>query len=75
MPHFLGYETKSGPHKKFRDFAEAQKFAQTLGLSLRYDWQKWLKKGRRPHDIPAKPNVVYKNKGWNGWTDFLQGDK
>jgi hypothetical protein len=74
-PDFFGYETISGPHKKFRDFSEAQTFAQTLGLSLRYDWQKWLKKGKRPHDIPAKPNVVYKDKGWNGWTDFLKGDK
>ena len=75
MPHFLGYETKSGPYKKFRDFAEARTFAQTLGLSLRYDWQKWLKKGMRPHYIPAKPDVVYKDKGWDGWTDFLKGDK
>ncbi|MFL2495032.1 MAG: DEAD/DEAH box helicase family protein, partial [Porticoccaceae bacterium] len=73
-PDFFGYEPISGP-KKFRDFAEAQTFAQTLGLSLRADWQKWLKTGRRPHDIPAKPNVVYKDEGWDGWTDFLQGDK
>jgi len=73
-PDFFGYEPISGP-KKFRDFAEAQTFAQTLGLSLRADWQKWLKTGRRPHYIPAKPNVVYKDEGWDGWTDFLQGDQ
>ncbi len=70
QPDFFGYDPIGGP-KKFMDFGEARSFAQTLGLSLRADWQKWLKTGRRPHNIPAKPDVVYKDNGWNGWPDFL----
>ncbi len=74
MPHFLGYEVWNGP-KIFRSFAEARSFAQKLNFAIKADWDNWKKEGGRPNDIPAKPNVVYKDKGWNGWTDFLQGDK
>lgn len=74
-PDFLGYKTVSGPHKKFKTFIEARRYARSLNLSIRHDWQKWLKKGERPNDIPAKPDVVYKNKGWKGWSNYLRPNK
>ena len=32
---------------------------------------KYISTGKRPADIPAKPHVVYDNKGWLSWPDFL----
>jgi len=57
--------------KKFRTFEEARKFVQTLGLKSSTEWSNYCKSGKKPTDFPAKPNVVYKNKGWTNWGDWL----
>lgn len=73
--HFLGTEEKK-KESRFRSFEEARKFARSLTLKDSKEWSlysagKLKGKGRRPKDIPAAPNTVYKNEGWKGFGDFL----
>jgi len=56
---------------RFRSFPEARKFALTLGLDRKKDWMAFAKGPKRPYDIPSRPEIYYKNKGWTDWGDFL----
>ncbi len=57
--------------KECRSFEDARIFSQTLKLKSYKEWQKYCKDNTIPKNIPRNPNAVYKNKGWNGWGDFL----
>ncbi len=58
-----------------RPFDEAVTFARSLDLASRSDWYDWKKQpGNQPSDIPAAPDVAYKNEGWRGWPHFLGTD-
>ncbi|MBE0573901.1 hypothetical protein IH575_03295 [Candidatus Dojkabacteria bacterium] len=66
----------SRKRKKFRPFQQARKFVRNLGLKNQQEWAKYRRgqmpeKGNKPDDIPAAPHVVYKNKGWVGWGNWL----
>ena len=50
-------------------FAHALKFASVL------EYVEWAKSDARPGDIPASPSNVYKNKGWQGWYNWLGKQK
>jgi len=55
----------------WRSFEKACKFVRGLGLKGQAEWQKWIKSGERPNDIPSNPARVYKDKGWIDWGDWL----
>jgi len=57
--------------KQFRDFESAQEFVQSLGLKSKKEWKEYCKSGDKPDDIPSSPDIIYKNKGWNGYGDWL----
>ncbi len=52
-------------------FDEARNYAQSLNLKSSSQWKEYSKSGKRPEDIPARPNEVYKDKGWISWGDWL----
>jgi len=56
---------------KFILFEEAKKFAHSLKLKGTKEWYRYCKSMAKPMDIPARPDVQYKNKGWTNWGDFL----
>jgi len=56
---------------KFLTFDEALAVAQSLGLAKQKEWYVWCKEGRRPLNVPAAPNAVYKDRGWQGWGQWL----
>jgi hypothetical protein len=56
--------------KQFRDFNDAKKFVQRLGLKGVNDWTEYCKSGKKPNDVPSTPRKVYKNM-WKGWGDWL----
>ena len=56
---------------KYRSFEDARKFACSLNFKGVNDWYKFCLSGNRPSDIPSNPSQVYKDKGWNGFGDFL----
>jgi superfamily II DNA or RNA helicase len=57
--------------REYREFAEARKFARRLRLNSYEEWRLFSKSEELPPDIPANPNVVYKNQGWSGIGDWL----
>ena len=57
--------------KQFRSFESAKKFVQKQKIQSSIEWWKYCKSGKRPEDIPYKPQESYKNKGWISWGDFL----
>src|SRR5687767_8980826 len=62
---------KKPPGRNWRPFKEARSFAHNLKYKNKTQWAIWAKSHVRPDDIPATPNEVYINKGWNGWGDWL----
>jgi hypothetical protein len=58
-------------NNKFKLFEEAREFARSLGLKSENEWREYKKTGLKPENIPAKPEMVYKNKGWKGFKDWL----
>ena len=72
---WLGTENIRGP-EQFRPFEEARAFARSLNLSGEHKWRKFLRgslrgKGKKPNNIPACPQLVYRDKGWCGWGDWF----
>ena len=56
---------------KYLSFADAHKFVQKHNLKSRKDWLNWCKNGSRPANIPASPDQVYKDQGWQGFGHWL----
>lgn len=71
--HFLGVNN-SFPMARtsIRSYEDAKKFASKLGFKTRADWFLFSKAGKRPLDIPGRPDFVYREmKQWVSWKDFL----
>ena len=64
----------------WRPFEEARAFVHTLELKGQKEWNAYSRgdmpeKGTRPPDIPGRPDLVYKDKGWIGIRDWLGTSK
>ncbi len=57
--------------RKFRSFADARKFAQTLGFRSSQQYRDWHRL-HRPTDLPSNPAATYADEGFLDWPDFLQ---
>jgi superfamily II DNA or RNA helicase len=57
--------------KKYFSYREAKKKIKKLNLKNIVDFRNLSKKNLLNKKIPKVPNDFYKNKGWNGWGDFL----
>lgn len=68
---WLGTGTIASSQRKFKPFAQARSFAQSLRLGSYGGWRVFCKSGHLPPDIPANPYSTYKEKGWEGWGDWL----
>jgi hypothetical protein len=55
----------------WRSFNDARAFARTLDLKSVNEWREYCKSGKKPPDIPAKPNRTYASDGWANWGDWL----
>jgi hypothetical protein len=73
---------KNSCWKNWKDFLDTnyftfevtKGFVKALGLSDLKDWIKYKKTAQFNKRFPKNPNQVYRNKGWNGWADFLGKD-
>jgi hypothetical protein len=55
-------------NNRYMSFKKARKIVRTLDLSNR---QEWTKLKNKPKNIPVVAHIVYKDKGWIDWYDFL----
>lgn len=58
--------------QNFRPFKEARTFVQQLGLNNKVQWFDYVRTGKKPKDIPTRPDVVYDD--WFTWADWLGSD-
>ena len=72
---WLGHGRIADNQLVFRDFASARVFAQSKELGSSAAWKELVKEHNFPEDIPRAPHVVYENKGWVSWADWLGTDK
>ena len=73
---WLGTGAVLNRDRVYRNFSEARAFALELGIKCVLEWRSYCKgalpdKGTLPLDIPATPEKVYANAGWNGWGNWL----
>ncbi len=57
--------------RKWLPFEEARAFARELNLKRGLDWDVFTESGNLPPNIPKVPQSLYKDKGWNGFGDWL----
>lgn len=58
--------------RSYRPYREARAFAHSLRFSNRQQWLDYCRSGKKPKDVPARPDIVYqKSKEWFTWREFL----
>ena len=72
---FIGTNNVRNQDKVFLTFEESRNFVRTLNLKNEKDWRKWKNNNIRPDNIPAKPEVYYKDSGWLGYSFWLKNEK
>lgn len=60
------------PRTPFRPYEDAKAYARKLGFTSVEQWFDLCREGKKPKDIPARPDVYYNKTGdWYTWTEFL----
>ena len=73
---WLGTGRVAPKFREFREFEKAREFARSLGLNGQMQWRKYAK-GKLPdlppipEDVPSNVSLVYRDKGWISWGDWL----
>lgn len=57
------------PFEKAKNIA--WNYTKKYRIKSRKHWFDFCKKGLKPDNIPSAPNIVYKNRGWMGWSVWL----
>jgi hypothetical protein len=71
MGDWLGTGAVATFLRQYRSFKKARAFAHSLGLKSGAEWRAYCESGKKPNDIPAKPDYGYANAGWAGMGDWL----
>jgi Integrase repeat unit len=71
MGDWLGTGIVATHLREYRSFKEARAFVQNLDLKTGPEWHTYTKSGKKPDDIPSKPESVYADHGWTGMGDWL----
>jgi hypothetical protein len=71
IPDWLGNKNLSNTRRNFLSFKDAKKFVHTLKIKSKKDWYGYTKLKKFPKNIPKNPSDTYKDKGWDGWGDWL----
>jgi hypothetical protein len=66
---FLGTENKFGELKTYRPYEEAIAFVHKQQLKTYEDWKQFCHDGKRPPDIPSRPDMYYSK--WISWNHWL----
>ncbi|TYQ26379.1 methyltransferase domain-containing protein [Pseudanabaena sp. UWO311] len=68
---WLGTDSIANQNRVFLPFDDARAFVHKLQLKNQKQWREWVKNDKIPDYIPANPARTYKDKGWNGFGDWL----
>eukprot|EP00947_MAST-08B_sp_MAST-8B-sp1_P004681 g4681.t1 len=72
-PDWMGYMPKDmkAIGEQMLPFEKAREVVRALRLTGNKEWQEWSKSGQRPSNVPSRPDLVYKGKGWASWPDWM----
>ncbi len=68
FPAWLGYVN---PKKDYSTYTECFEYVSKLGLKSQPEFNSKYENGEIPEWIPKAPQMVFKDKGWTSWPDFL----
>lgn len=68
---WFGTKRIANQFRKFKPYSEAKAFAQSLGLKSWRAWVIYSKSGKKPKDIPACPEITYRDEGWENFGEWL----
>jgi pterin-4a-carbinolamine dehydratase len=68
---WFGTGSVSNRDRQFRPFHQARAFVRRLGLKSQPEWFAYCRSGRCPSDIPTNPHRNYRDRGWEGYGDWL----
>ena len=71
LGHWLGTGNVGVKHHQFLPFTKALLYARALKLNTTREWNQWCKTDERQANIPARPDLVYKHDGWQGYGHWL----
>ena len=69
--HWLGTGNQVGGKLDFLPFKKALLYARSLKLKSKKEWEQWCKIGVREANMPSRPDLTYKHKGWQGYGHWL----
>ena len=55
-------------------FLQAREIVRALKIETISQWKQWFYK-EKPSNLPLCPDLAYKNKGWEGWSDWFGSDE
>lgn len=56
---------------EFIDFDMSRKIARELKIKSVSDWNKYCKSENKNKNMPSRPDLYYRGKGWTSWVNFL----
>ena len=64
------------PEQKWLSFRDARNIARLYELEYYEEWrslvwEEYKDKESLPDNIPPNPDVIYRDVGWKGWSDWL----
>ena len=68
---WLGTGRIADQHKEYYDYSTANEIVKLLNLKSENEWRLFCKTDKLDPKIPKTPSCVYKEKGWNGFGDWL----
>lgn len=71
MGDWLGTGRIANADRRYRSFGAARRFSRALGINSVKQWRAFCRAGKKPDDLPANPDVVYRGEGWVGFGDWL----
>ena len=69
--HWLGTGKLARGKLAFLPFKRALLYARSLKLKGLKEWRDWAKTGIRHANMPSRPDLVYKQDGWQGYGHWL----
>lgn len=62
---------RKGQKKRFKTYKACLPFVHHKKLQNKDEWIAFVRSGKKPVWIPSMPDLVYKERGWNGWAEWL----
>lgn len=64
------YDWLGNQKQTYASFKDVKELVKKLGIKNQVEWFQWARSGKKPNNIPAGVDLIYKDE-WIDWYDFL----